>query len=62
MKYKAKFNGRKINAVGIFYDIETTVDGDNEEQARLNLYERFDHIMKLKLTPIDDGEPEEASK
>lgn len=54
MQYKAKFVGRKINAGGVFYEIETTVDGADPESARINLYERYEHITKLELTPITD--------
>ena len=54
MQYKAKFMGRKINAGGVFYEIETTVEGADTESARLNLYERYEHISKLELTPITD--------
>lgn len=48
--YKATFTGREVNAIGIFYPITTTVQGANEEQARINLYDRYDHIMGLVLT------------
>ena len=48
--YTAKFTGREVNAIGIFYPITTTVQGENEEQARINLYERYEHIMGLTLT------------
>lgn len=50
--YKAKFTGRTKGAIGIFYRIETTVTGENEEQARLNLYDRFENISSLVLTPL----------
>jgi len=48
--YKARFYGRTINAIGIFYWIEVEVQGENEEQARLNLYEKYDHISRLTLS------------
>ena len=51
MIWCAKFNGRTINAIGIFYPITTMAYGETEEAARLNLYERYDHIMFLKLEP-----------
>lgn len=53
MVYQATFTGRTVGAIGVFYPITTTVDGDNEDDARLRLYDRFDHIMGLKLTPIE---------
>ena len=49
MIWSAKFTGRKVNAIGIFYPIVTYCYGDNEEAARLDLYERYDHISGLKL-------------
>ena len=48
--YTAKFTGRKVGAIGIFYPITTTVQAENEEAARLKLYDKYEHIMGLKLT------------
>lgn len=56
MRYRAEFNGRRVGAIGIMYDINTTCQGDNHEQAKLDLYNQFEHITKLKLTPMVDGE------
>lgn len=53
MRYRATFTGRKVGAIGVFYSISTEVEGSTPEQARLNLYERFDHIRDLTLTPVD---------
>lgn len=53
MKYKATFTGREVGAIGIFHKIETEVDGENEESARLALYDRFEHITGLTLTPAN---------
>lgn len=61
MTYQAKFTGRTVGAIGIFYPITTTVDGDNEDDARLRLYDRFDHIMGLKLTPIESEVADERN-
>lgn len=51
MIWCAKFNGRPVNSIGIMLPITTFAYGDDEESARLNLYERYDHIMFLKLEP-----------
>lgn len=56
MKYKANFRGRKLHASGIFYDIEDTVEAENEESANLKLYEKYDSVMFLKLTPLEPSE------
>lgn len=48
--YKAKFTGREVGAIGQLHKITTTVTGESEEQARLNLYDRWDHIQDLTLT------------
>ena len=49
MQYQATFTGREVGAIGKFYPITATTQGDNEEQARLNLYDRYEHITGLKL-------------
>jgi hypothetical protein len=53
-KYKAKFTGRNAGADGIFYPIETTVAGTDAEDARLRLYDRFEHITRLTLAPMTE--------
>ena len=53
--YIAKFTGREVNAIGIFYAITTTVDAENEKEAALRLYDRYDHIMWLRLTETGRG-------
>lgn len=50
MKYIASFIGRKAGAIGRFYPITAETHGDNEDEARLNLYDRYEHIQQLKLT------------
>ncbi len=52
--YTAKFTGRKRDSIGIFYPITCTVSGDDPATARLNLYDRFEHILNLELTEIPD--------
>lgn len=51
--YSATFIARRVGAgdTGIFYQIQTLVEGKDENEARLNLYSRFEHISELKLTP-----------
>jgi hypothetical protein len=51
MLYTATFVGRTRGAIGIFYPITTEVEGETPEQAVLNLYQRFEHISRLTLTP-----------
>jgi hypothetical protein len=52
MTYRAQFTGRLAGAIGIFHPITTTVEGDDPAAARLALYDRFEHITGLTLTPI----------
>ena len=51
MRWTATLIGRNRGAIGIFYPMTTTVEGDTEEQAQLNLYERYEHLSHLRLTP-----------
>lgn len=51
-KYKASFIGRKNNAIGKDYKISTIVEGSDEKQAELNLYNNYEHISKLKLKKV----------
>ena len=55
MKYQASFNGRRQGALGIFYHIFDTVEAENKEAAELKLYEKWEHITRLSLTPTEKG-------
>lgn len=52
--YQAIFYGRKVAADGIRYLIETTVEADNKESARLRLYDHYEHISDLVLHEIPE--------
>lgn len=52
--YRATFRGRRRGAIGIFYDIETTTSGATPLEAQLALYDRFEHIERLRLEQLDD--------
>ncbi|KKM88032.1 hypothetical protein LCGC14_1262800 [marine sediment metagenome] len=56
MTYTACFFGRKVGAIGVCYSIKATVEGRNEEEAQLALYDRFEHIQQLALTATVTGE------
>lgn len=51
MIYAATFLGRNLNALGVSHPQSTHCYGENEEQARINLYDRFEHISQLRLSP-----------
>jgi hypothetical protein len=51
-KYKASFIGRKIDAIGKTYKISTIVEGNDENEAKLNLYNRYDLITNVKLKKL----------
>jgi hypothetical protein len=54
MTYQAKFIGRTLGAIGIEYWIHTTVEAASPEEARLNLYQRYEHIRVLSLIPVKE--------
>lgn len=47
--YRALFNGRVRGAIGVFEYFDVMVEAENEEQARLRLYDKYDHIIGLTL-------------
>jgi len=51
-KYTASFVGRKKGAIGIFYNIKCTVKGENKEEAKMNLYETYEHLHHLSLREV----------
>jgi len=47
--YKITFHGREVGAIGIFYQITATVQAENEEGAKLKLYDNYEHISVLTI-------------
>ena len=43
-KYKIKFVGRKLGAIGICCKYEVVVESQDPESAKLKLYDNFEHI------------------
>jgi hypothetical protein len=54
MKYHASFVGRLLGAIGIFYRCNVVVEGNDEEDARLNLSKTHEHISMLSLQELDE--------
>lgn len=49
--YTAHFTGRKVGAIGIRYAINTTVEAESIEDAKLRLYDRYEHIGQCVILP-----------
>lgn len=63
VKYLAQFHGRQRGAIGVFYPIVAVVDvpgdpavilsaDDRAHAARLALYDKWEHVQQLTLTPF----------
>jgi len=50
--YKVKFIGRHIGAIGSFVRFSTTIKSENEEQAKLKLYEEYEHVQHLEISEV----------
>ena len=48
--YKATFIGRLKSAIGITYKITDKVKAENEKEANLKLYDKYEHISNLKIS------------
>lgn len=59
MHYLATFKGRRRNAIGKRYEVTAGAVGNNEDEARISLYENWEHITGLVLAPLD---PEQQGK
>ncbi len=56
MLWQVSFNGRTAGAIGITYPITDTVEADTEEEARLKLYDKYEHITQFKAQPASKAE------
>ncbi len=54
--YRAKFTGRKINAIGMMFPYIIEIKGHNEKTTIMNLYNKYEHITSLELDCIFDDE------
>lgn len=60
-KWLCQFHGRTRGAIGIFHYCEATVEADTREAANLKLYDDFDHVQTLVMTPVyEQSEVEDA--
>lgn len=58
MKFRATFFGKQKDAIGISYDHIDFVEGEDEEGARLNLYNTHEHLQNVRLSPLsEDHQP-----
>ena len=55
-KWEASFVGRQVGAIGVFHRIVAEAVGDTEEEARLSLYDRYEHIHHLALFPKETSD------
>ncbi len=53
-KYSITFNGREINAIGIFYTILAIIYAETKEEAVEKLYNKYEHITKINFTLIEE--------
>jgi hypothetical protein len=54
VRYRAEFWGRTIGAIGVTSRYVVEVEADNLEAARLKLYDTYEHISGLRLTPLTE--------
>lgn len=59
MRYRARFHGRVAGDPGRSHTVATFVNGTDTDDARLNLYKRFQQIRGLKLweAPPEERHP-----
>lgn len=56
--YRAHLFGRVKGAIGLFYEIETTVEADSPEHAARRLYERYEHLSGVTIREHNTGQKE----
>lgn len=54
--YEARFRGRQVGAIGIFYDIKTLVSAENEEQAERKIADSFERVSPIEFTELNKVE------
>lgn len=54
-KYRIKFTGRTLGAIGIMYPITAEVEAENTEKAILKLYDKYEHIQHARVEEIKES-------
>lgn len=63
MRYRCDISARKKGAIGSFSRFEIEVEAENEDAARLALYDTHDHVHVVRITPVDpNGEKSDGEK
>lgn len=52
-KYRCTFQGREVNAAGIMSRFSIEVEADTPEAARLKIYDTHEHLMDVRIEPVD---------
>jgi len=51
--FHVSFNGRRAGALGVTYAVQINVYADTEEMAHTAIYQEYEHLMFVKITPIN---------
>lgn len=51
-KFKIKFTARLINSIGKLSKFTETVEAANEENAKFQLYRRYEHIQQVTIKKL----------
>lgn len=51
-EYTFCFNGRRLGAIGTLSQFRVSVIAENDDLARLSLYDNFEHITVVSLLKI----------
>lgn len=43
-KFKVKFTGREVGAIGVFSHFELIIEAPDEDAARLKIYDTHEHL------------------
>jgi hypothetical protein len=53
MKFRVRFTGREVGAIGITYEIETEVEIDIQDAVIMKLYDNYEHISGVNYERLD---------
>lgn len=47
--------GRKVGAIGIFYQFSIELEAESEQDAITKLYNYYEHISNIRVEEIENG-------
>ena len=50
--FLANFVGKRVGAIGVSYSVTENFSGENQEEAHLSIYDKYEHLQFLQMAEV----------